>query len=146
MSLPNAEKLIADYLRELDAVPRVVNKTPQDQSTGWVRLTKLSAPSQTEPLDWLIRYMIQLDCYAGAGTPEEPDALGNTGGRPEATELASVVRAAMKEMPGNLTGAVCTGTQCIGDASNPDEVFAEDRERVILTFYAWIHPLPAAVS
>jgi hypothetical protein len=116
-------------------VPRVVNKTPKDQNIGWVRLTQLNAPSETEPIDWLIRYLIQLDCYAGAD-----------GGRPEATALASAVRAAMKAMPGNLAGAVCTGTQCIGDASNPDEVFAEDRERVMLTFYAWIHPLPAAVS
>lgn len=124
----NGDKVVADYLREVDGVPRVVVRTPDNQSTAWVRLTRLAAPSETEPIDHLIRFMFQLDCYAG-----------KAGGYPEAQSLASTVRDALKAMPGVHDGAVVTGTQCIGDAYLPDTDFEPDRERFSLTFYVWMH-------
>ncbi len=127
-AIPNGEKIVADYLRTIAGVPRVVNKTPRDQGTAWVHLTQLNAPSETSA-DYLIRFLFQLDCYAG-----------DSGGRPEASALAIVVRAALEQMPdAALDGAVVSKTRNIGHASNPDEVFDPDRERIILSQYVWMH-------
>lgn len=130
-TIPNAERVIADYLRSWSGIPRVVNKTPDDQTDAWIKLTQLNAPSETEPVDWLIRFMFQVDVYAG-----------KDGGRPEANSLGAAVRAALKEIPGGTDDAVVTGSSCVGDASVPDTSFTPARERKSLTFYFWMHANP----
>lgn len=121
-------KLTADYLRSLDGVPRVVNETPRNQATGWVRLTQLNAPSETNP-EHLYRFMLQLDCYAG-----------KDGGFPEAKALAATVREGMQLMRHeHFDSAVVTETKCIGDFHSQDTDFNPDRWRVALTFYVWAH-------
>lgn len=125
----NGVRLISDYLREADGIPRVVVRTPNDSDTeGWVRITQLNAPSETEPIDHLFRFMVQLDCYAS-----------KSGGYPEAHAIAAAARDALKAMPGTYERGVVTGVQCVGHAYIPDTDFEPDRERFVLTFYVWIH-------
>lgn len=128
MAIPNGEKVLAEYLRDAEGIPRVVNKTPQDQTDPWVRLTMLGSPSETEPVDHLIRFMFQVDVVSG-----------KDGGRPEANDLGIDVRATIKEMPGMTTEAVTTGTECINDASATDASFTPPREYRTQTYYCWMH-------
>lgn len=124
----NVPKAVADYLRGVPGVPRVVHKTPENQSTAWVRLVQLDARSASQPIDHLIRYLLQLDCYAG----EE-------GGYPEARDLSNTVRTALKAMPGTHGDVVVTGAECVGHRFIPDPDFTPDRDRFALTFYLWAH-------
>lgn len=128
MGIPNAEKVLADYLRSVEDMPRVVNKTPSEQTDPWVRLTMLGAPSETEPVDHLIRFMFQVDVVSG-----------NDGGRPEANALGIFVREVLKDMPGQTEDAVTTGVECINDSSANDSSFTPPREYRTQTYYIYMH-------
>lgn len=128
MGIPNGSKVLAEYLRSVEGMPRIVNKTPADQTDPWVRIAKLGSPSETEPVDHLIRFMFQVDCFSG-----------KSGGRPEAVQLASDVRSAIKNMPGLTVDAVTSGAECTNDADAVDTAFAPAREYQTLTFYIWMH-------
>ncbi len=128
MGIPNGSKVLADYLTVQDDIPRVVNQTPEDQTSPWIRLSLLGAPSQTEPVDHLIRFMFQLDVYSG-----------NAGGRPESTYLGIAVREAIKDMPGQTSPTVTSGSECIGDADSSDSDFTPQREYRTQTYYVWMH-------
>lgn len=128
MGIPNGVKILANFLREVEGLPRIVNKTPDDITDPWVRLTMLSAPSETEPVDHLIRFTFQVDVFSG-----------KDGGRPEANDLGIEVREAIKSMPGETEDAVTTGTECIGDADASDSSLTPVREYRTQTYYVWMH-------
>lgn len=142
--VPNPEKIVADYLRDQDL--RVVVRTPEDTSTGWVRLHLLAAPPETNPEnDHSVRCTFQLDCYAGAGTTDAPDSSGGTGGQPEAANLAATVRGLLRDLRGVQGEAVVSRTRSVGYMRSPDTGFKPARERFLLTHYVWMHlaPVPA---
>lgn len=132
--IPDIERIVGDYLRGHDAVAaligrRVVGKTPETTDTAWVRLTVLNAPSlPSSPVDHLIAFLAQLDCYAG-----------KTGGQPEAILIGRTVRAALDAMAGQFAGAVVTAVRFTGMQRLPDEAWTPTRERMILTATIYAH-------
>lgn len=128
MPIPNGSKVLANYLRSVDGTPRVVNKTPEDLTDPWVRLSMLGSPSETEPVDHLIRFMFQVDVFAG-----------QDGGRPEANDLAALVRDAIKAIPGQTEEAVSSGSECINDSDATDSSLSPAREYRTQTWYVWMH-------
>lgn len=138
MAVLNAEKLVADYLREHDGVVaitgdrRVGSKTPEAIDTPWIRYTQLNRADLARPLDYFTAPYLQLDCYAG-----------KDGGQPEASLLSRTVRAAMMAMPDeDFDDAIVTDVECRGDARIPD-VQLDNRERFILSFLVRVKPRPA---
>lgn len=132
--IPDGERLISDYLRSLVSA-RVVGKTPSKTDTAWVKVTLLNAQDEAEPVEWFIRFTLQLDCYAG-----------NTGGQPEVNSLAASVRGALSGMAGTHAGGVVSAVRFLGMARIPDVDFKPQRERVILTVAMYAHHQSAAVS
>lgn len=132
MPIPNGESVLATFLNskrgDWGGLPRIVNKTPDNHNLPWVRLTQLSAPSETEPVDHLIRFMIQVDIYPG-----------KDGGRSEANELGGKIRELLRTMPGNTDDAVTTGVECIGDSSETDDALKPPVEYRSQTYYIWMH-------
>lgn len=135
--IPDAEKLVSDYLRDVPEVAaivgrRVVGKSPGVDGTAepWVLLRQLGAPSDPRSkVDHLVAFILQLDCYAGAD-----------GGQPEANLLGSTVRGALMAMPGEtFTGAVVSRVVINGDARIPDVTYETARERRIVTATVWMH-------
>lgn len=131
---PNAEKVVADYLRTHEDVAaitnRIVSETPKSTDTPWVRYTQLNEPDIVRPLDYAVKPYIQLDCYAG-----------RTGGQPEASLLKRTVRAALVAMPDadDVDDAEISDVEIRGDSRLPDSQMA-DRERFILTFTVVMRP------
>ena len=126
------EKLVSDYLRARDELEdldcRVVGKTPEDQSTPWVRVIQINA-GQTGMFDHLVPFTFQFDCYAG-----------EDGGQPQANLLRRTVRAVLPEMVGSHQEGVVTGTEVVGDLRLPDTDLKPARERFVLTVNVWAHP------
>lgn len=135
---PDVERIVMTHLREHDDVAaivgrRVVVQTPSSTDTPWIRVEQLDAPSDARsPVDHLVGYLLQFDCYAGGD-----------GGRPEATLLGRTVRAVLSAMPqAEHEGAVITSAKIAGHSRIPDAIdFEPARERVIIT--ALIHARPA---
>ena len=130
---PNAEKVIADYLREVPEIlaitqdRRVTSRTPDSTDKPWVRYTQLNARSSHRS-DHLIGVYVQLDCYAG-----------RAGGQPEASLLRRTVRAALVAMPeASVEGAVITGVEIRGDSRQPDPQL-DNRERFVISADVWMH-------
>lgn len=128
MGIPNGSKVLADYLRAQEGLPRIVNKTPEDQTDPWVRISKLGGTSETEPVDHLIRFMFQVDCFSG-----------KSGLRSEAAQIGIDVRSAIKNMPGLTVDAVTTGSECTNDADASDSAFVPAREYQTQTYNIWMH-------
>lgn len=131
--IADLEKIAADYLRANAGVhvltTRVVSKTPDTTSTAWVRTTTLDARDEVmSGLDYLITYLLQFDCYAGA-----------TGGKPEASELARTVRSVLKAMPGVRDGVVVSRVAFTGHIRIPDTALEPARERFIVTAQITAH-------
>lgn len=132
--VPDAEKIVSDYLRENPAVAaivgrRVVGKTPSSISEPWVRLTQIDDPSvDGHRSDHLIAFNLQLDCYAGA-----------EGGQPEATNLSRAVREALRVMPSASLDAVVTGVDAHHGFRSPDADYEPARERVIRLATVYMH-------
>lgn len=141
--IADIEKLVSDFLRAHPAAgalgTRYVGKTPSQDTGGttapWVKVTRLNAPNATgAPVEHLIRYLVQLDVYAGEDVP------GETHGQPEANQHATVIRAALHDdLPGQHGGAVVTAVRFTGDARLPDSAFQPPRERVVLSAQIWAH-------
>lgn len=131
--IADLEKVAADYLRANAAVraltTRVVSKTPDTTSAGWVRTTTLDARDEARSgLDHNITYLLQFDCYAGA-----------TGGKPEASALARTVRAALQAMPGVRDGVVVSRVAFTGHIRIPDTALEPARERFIVSAQVTAH-------
>lgn len=126
--IPDGEKLLSNYLRDLIGV-RVVGKTPATVEEPWIRVTQLDAP-QSDVADHLIGFYCQLDIYAGAD-----------GGQPEAKDIAADVREALRDIgSAEHTDAVVSGARVNGVARIPDTDLEPARERVVMTTTIWAHP------
>jgi hypothetical protein len=137
--IPNAPRLIADYLRA-NGFARVRSKAPADtdRSSAWIQLRVLDGTDQTEDADHLIGFLVQLDCYAGA-----------SGGQPEAWNNARTVRRLLKLMPeAEVDGAVVTAARLVNMAEviDTDPSFEPARDRVILTARVYMHNAAAVSS
>lgn len=135
--IPDAEKVVSNYLREHEAVaaacPRIVATMPGESTGGtssaWVRVIELAGSAQSDSkADHLITFLLQFDCYAGA-----------TGGQPEAKLIARTVRAALNDMPGTHEGGVVTSARIVGWRRLPDTDLEPARERVIVTATVVMH-------
>jgi hypothetical protein len=129
LTRPRMQKLVADYLRAVEPVAdiigrRVVAKTPDTTAEPWVRLTQLAAPQTPgSPVDYLVAYYFQLDCYAG-----------KDGGEPEAETLqAAVCDALVAIADTEHDGAQVTAGRVESAHSRPDTDFTPARERFIVT-------------
>lgn len=141
-TIPNIEALLATWLGDhaeivaLDA--RVAGTLPKTESMTrpWVRVTLLDPQdSSRSSIEYLMNYMVQLDCYAGA------TAMRTHVGQQEAWDLVSTVRAILKDrrgMAGN--GVVVTDVRFPGMSRIPDTDFDPARERYILTAEIMVHP------
>jgi hypothetical protein len=129
--IPDIEKIVTDYLRaHADIVAlntRIRVTPPDDKSTSWVKVTKLSAPSVNSP-DHLIEYMTQFDCFAG-----------ESGGVPEVNTLSRTVRAVVKSMEGVTGAATITGVHFQDGPRNVDPDLEKARDRVTMTAFIWAH-------
>lgn len=134
--IPYGQKLISDYLRGHAAIAalgsRVVSKVPESTGTAWIQVTQIAADDEAEPIDHLIGFHMQLDCYAGAD-----------GGLPEADLLARTVRAALHDMAGTHAEGVVSGVRILGHSRVPDTDFKPARERLVLDVQMFAHPVPA---
>lgn len=129
--IPDCESIVSAYLQEQTG-KRIVGTTPSDHALPWVRVTLLGAPNEANsPVEHLIAFMLQLDCYAGS-EPAEAQA--------EANDLARSVRAALADMKGSHGGAVVSGVRFSGMIRLPDTAMEPARERYILTAHVWMHP------
>lgn len=128
---PDIERITTDYLRaHADIVAlstRIRVTTPDDKTTSWVRVTKLSSPQVNYP-DHLVQFMCQLDCYAGA-----------TGGVPEVNTLERTVRAVLGTLPDASSSAVVTKVDFIGGMRDVDRDLEPARDRVVLTALIYAH-------
>jgi Protein of unknown function (DUF3168) len=143
-TIPDSEKIVGDYLRTHAAVvatgARITGRTPEDRATPWVRLTQLDASNQVElPVDRLITYLIQLDCYAGAAGLDGSQ-------QKQASLVARTVRDALDDL--NETNTILGGTAIItrvrfanGPFRSPDTVFEPARERFILDTLVTMHEI-----
>lgn len=132
--IPDAEKVISEFLRDHVAVAalvgrRIVGKTPDKTSTPWVRLVELDAVnSPASPAEHLISYLLQADCYAS-----------KDGGQPEAKLIGYTVRAALHDdLPGMHDDVVVTSVR-VSSRRMVDDDIEPARERVILTITAHMH-------
>lgn len=140
---PNIEALVGTWLRDHPDVSvlgaRVAGKTPDTTTAPWVRVTLIAAiDSESSSIEYLIAYVLQLDCYAGKL------AQDNHNGQAEARTLKATVRAVLKDMQGrNIGGAIVTDVRFDGDARLPDDAMEPARERYVLTAMVRAHGVPA---
>jgi hypothetical protein len=132
--IPDVEAIASSYLRQHAAVKalgaKVVGETPSDKSKPWVRVTQLDDPAvEDHHSDYLIDWMGQFDCYAGA-----------TGGQSEASLLTRTVRQALKEMADvNLEGIVVSRTRFLSCPRLLDTDIEPARQRFALTATLTLH-------
>lgn len=134
--LLNAEPLVGDYLKGVPAIAelgaRVVSKTPGTTDKPWVRITLIDPSNETgnRRVEHLVAYYLQLDCYAGI-----------SGGREEGFGLASAVRAALVDLPGEqpFEEAVVTDVAPLSMPRIPDTELG-GRERFVLDVIVSMHP------
>jgi len=133
--IPDVEAVVGAYLRQYPAVKtlgaKVTGETPTDKSKPWVCVTQLDDPAvEDHHSDYLIGWMGQFDCYAGA-----------TGGQGEASLLTRTVRRALKEMPAvPLEGLVVSRARFLSCPRIPDTDLEPARQRFALTAELRVHP------
>lgn len=131
--IPAGAQIVGDYLRGHAAVAaitgEIVSKTPDTTSRPWVRIHQLDATNAPKlPLDYLITYFVQLDCYAGADNDVD-----------EAELLVRTVREALDDMPNFSHAAVVSSVKFSGLSRLPDEDFEPARERYVLDAQVVMH-------
>jgi hypothetical protein len=142
---PYAQKILSDWLREHQDVraitTRVVSKPPDDRHTPWVQVRQLDGPNATPlPVEHLIAFLMQFDCYAGEANGVPAGTPGSTGGEPEAILLGRTVRAVLVDAQDRtLGGAVVTSVRITGDTDVPDTAFEPVRPRRVLTAVVHMH-------
>ena len=134
--IPDAEQIVIQHLREHPDVvatnARVSSKTPTTFKSPWVRVTQLDAANVTNsPVEHLVNYFLQFDCYAGEGT-QNPQL--------EASQISRIVRSVLHAMPqAEIAGVVVTQVIFTSHARIPDEVMEPRRERYVLYCEARMH-------
>src|SRR4051812_34534148 len=93
--IADAEMIVGKYLRDHpDIDSRVASKLPASFTQSWVRVTQLDASNHPDsPVEHLISYFFQLDCYAGTSNDVGFNA------QQQASELSRRVRAALHALP-----------------------------------------------
>lgn len=125
------EALLTTYLKT-ETGERIVGETPSSTGSPWVRLVLLDTDDRTRPTDHLLRYFVQLDCYASVNGPA---------GQGEAQAIASNVRAMLLAMPTEeFTDAVVTSVEIRGPRRLSDIDFNPARQRYILEAEICVHP------
>lgn len=130
--IPDAEKLISDYLRDQGAVAaivgrRVLGHSPASKDEPWVLVTQLSAPQDANSsADHLVAFFLQFDCYAG-----------RDGGQPEANLLGRTVRAALVVADKSIEEV--SAARINGDARILDTELEPARDRRALTATVYAH-------
>lgn len=130
------EKIIGDVLRDspeiiaLDA--RVAGQIPRTFTKPWVRVTQLDATnvSDSDDIEHLMSYLIQLDCYAGS----DPQI-----GQAEASALARAVRGVLFSCKDSVVDAVISTVTFRNHARIPDLSFDPPRERFVLDAEVFAH-------
>lgn len=131
-TIPDAEALVAGWLREHDDIAalgaRVGTRTPATMTLPWIRVTQLDAPRlRPATFDVAIRFVLQLDCYAGKATTDAQT------GRAEAVALGAAARAVLMSLSGTVAGDVAVPSVDITThMRRPDTTLKPARERVIL--------------
>jgi hypothetical protein len=139
--IPDAEALLGTLIREHpDVVAIGANASgivPSTTAKPWVRVTQLDARKVPgERPDYLVDYMVQLDCWAGT------DAMDAHAGQAEASTLARTVRAVLDEAQGQTLDdeAILTYALVTNMARVPDEEFEPARERFAITASICMRP------
>jgi len=114
------EKLLTEYLKD-ETEHRIVGEVPASTGTAWVKVVLLDTDDRTRPTDYLLRYFVQLDCYAG-----------KDGGQGEAQGVAADVRAAIMDLPQADVDATVTCVIMRGPRRVPDTAFETARQRYVL--------------
>lgn len=131
---PDVEAIVGAYLRQHPAVKalgaKVVGETPSNKEKLWVTVTQLDDPAVEDHYsDYLIDWMGQFDCYAGA-----------TGGQGEASLLTRTVRAALKELPdADLEAIIVSRARFLSCPRIPDTDLEPARQRFALTASLILH-------
>jgi len=129
VTIPDAEQIVGQYLRTSPDVmamdARVASKLPTSFVKPWVRITQLDATNVTNgPVEHLVNYYLQLDCYAGEGT-QTPQL--------QASDLSRTVRALLHALPQvDIDGVVVTHVAFTSHARIPDTTMEPARERYVL--------------
>lgn len=129
------QAIVADYLRPITGT-RVVAFPPAETETSWVLVTLISAPQDADsPVDHLVAFSMQFDCYAGAQPETKP-------GMPEASDLGRVVREALTEMDqADHDDAEVTACRISNDFTLLDTDLKPARARRVITATIWAHAL-----
>lgn len=136
--IPDPEIVLGDYLRSLTAVQnaigaglvgRVANKTPQDISQPWVRITLLD-DTQVGPLHFTRNFM-QVDCYAG--TDNDPAV---------ASLLARTIRHALEDVTDTRQDTAVVTFATSSMRRIPDDSVEPARERYIVSVEMGLHAWP----
>jgi hypothetical protein len=134
--ITDGKRLVMDYLRAHPVITpvttRVRSTMPDDTRHPWIKGTLIDISDAAEPMEHLILYELQFDCYAG----EDPDGKP---GWPEANDLGLRVRAALKELKGSQGGAVASAVYLRGPKEIVDDDFTPDRARTIVEADVLIH-------
>lgn len=136
--IPDPEKVVADYLREIPDIlaitedRRVGSTTPKSGTDKpWVRYTVIDDSAVGgHRSDHLTGAYLQFECYAG-----------KDGGQPEASLLARTLRAALTALgrgEGSVSGATVSGVEIRGFSRQPDTQL-NDRQRFIVSAMVWLH-------
>jgi hypothetical protein len=124
------EALLTTYLKA-ETGERIVGETPTSTGSPWVKITLIDTDDRTQPTDHLLRYFVQLDCYAGSNGPA---------GQGEAQGIASTVRGMVLGMrTEEFAGAVVTNVTVRGPRRLPDPDFNPARQRYILEAEIYVH-------
>jgi hypothetical protein len=130
------ESVIGGYLNAHSSVTalnaKVHSKLPTRFTTPWVRITQIDAqPEFGSPVEHLITYALQFDCYAGASEA--------TAGRRQASELSRTIRAVLQDLKGQTVDeAVVTQVATTSHSRLPDETL-DFRERFVLDVEVTAH-------
>lgn len=124
------EALLTTYLKA-ETGERIVGETPAAIDEPWVKLTLLDVLDRTRPTDHLLRYPVQLDCYAGTPGPT---------GQGEAFDIASAIRGFLLDMKGEtFSDCVVTNVEVRGPRRIVDTALTPPRQRYILEAEIDVH-------
>jgi hypothetical protein len=136
--LPNTEALVSAFLRSHDDVDalvgdRVYTALPKDVTYPAVRVTQYYSQHVTQRPLWVVRNLLQVDCWGGS--------------KIDAWRLASTVQAAMAEdLEGDHDHGVVCGVTFDGMVDQPDQDHEPARPRFFFTCAVTAHPLRVGAS